>query len=177
MPKLRERLAGLFNSASSTAISARVTTDAHDRIAIDAGGRMSWGSGAASADVTLYRNAADVLKTDDQFVAASVAFGATTLQTVTAQTSSTTSLQLLDATVATAIKYVVYADNGTHAEVTEILAINHNGNVRHTEYAKVATSVDVATYDVTLGAGSLELRVTPASTSTTTFTVSKQVLL
>jgi hypothetical protein len=69
MPKLRERLAGLFNSASSTAIAARVVADTHDRIAIDAGGRITWGGGVSAGDTVLYRAASDTLQTDDVFVA------------------------------------------------------------------------------------------------------------
>lgn len=69
MPKLRERLAGLFNSASSTAIATRVDGDTHDRLAIDAGGRLTWGSGSATGETNLYRSAADSLMTDDRFTA------------------------------------------------------------------------------------------------------------
>jgi hypothetical protein len=36
---------------------------------MDAGGKITWGSGSASGDVTLYRSAANTLKTDDTLVA------------------------------------------------------------------------------------------------------------
>jgi len=54
-----------FSSVSDEAISARVVNDAHARIRIDAGGRITWSSGTASGDVNLYRDGANVLKTDD----------------------------------------------------------------------------------------------------------------
>lgn len=46
-------------------LTGYVTTDAVDRIAILASGEMQWGSGAAARDVRLYREAANVLTTDD----------------------------------------------------------------------------------------------------------------
>lgn len=58
-----------FNSPSSEAISARVHSDSVPRIRIDAGGRITWGSGSAAGDVNLYRDSADVLTTDDVFKA------------------------------------------------------------------------------------------------------------
>jgi len=58
-----------LTSASSDGIAVSVTGDTNDRIKIDAGGKLTWGSGSAAGDVTLYRNAADSLKTDDTFEA------------------------------------------------------------------------------------------------------------
>lgn len=54
-----------FATPSDEAFSTRVTTDPHARIRIDAGGRITWSSGAETGDVTLYRSAVDTLTTDD----------------------------------------------------------------------------------------------------------------
>ena len=59
MPQFRERIAGLFAASSSTGVGLRVTGDSQDRVTIDAGGRISWGSGAAATDVSIQRG--DVL--------------------------------------------------------------------------------------------------------------------
>ncbi|OEJ24297.1 hypothetical protein AS594_07140 [Streptomyces agglomeratus] len=64
---------GLFrsyrSSASTTSYSARVTGDTQSRLDIQADGAISWGAGGASApDTTLYRSAANTLKTDDSLV-------------------------------------------------------------------------------------------------------------
>lgn len=59
-----------FGTAADRAIDVGVDGDTHPRIAIDAGGRLSWGPGDAAADVVLYRSAADTLKTDDILKAA-----------------------------------------------------------------------------------------------------------
>ena len=67
-----------FSSPSDEAISSRVVSDSVARIRIDAGGRITWSSGSASGDVTLYRDSVDTLKTDDNLIAAG---GVTTLTT------------------------------------------------------------------------------------------------
>jgi hypothetical protein len=62
-----------LGSASSQAIAANVDGDSQNRINIDAGGKITWGSGSATGDTTLYRDSADTLKTDDAFTATSLA--------------------------------------------------------------------------------------------------------
>ena len=61
-------------SASSQALAIKVDGDSQNRVLIDAGGKITWGAGGSSAgDTTLYRSAANTLKTDDAFTAASLA--------------------------------------------------------------------------------------------------------
>lgn len=69
------------NQAADTAISARVTGDTVARLATDATGKLSWGSGAGAADTNLYRSSADLLRTDDDFQAANFTPGAWTTYT------------------------------------------------------------------------------------------------
>ena len=56
-------------SASSEALRTKVAGEGNARMSMDAGGKITWGSGSASGDVTLYRSAANTLKTDDTLVA------------------------------------------------------------------------------------------------------------
>ena len=65
-------------SASSEALRTKVAGDSNARMSVDAGGKITWGSGSASGDATLYRSAANILKTDDTFEAA---LGVVTLAT------------------------------------------------------------------------------------------------
>ena len=66
MPTFVERLsAQKFSSAASTAFDIFVSGDSNARIAVDAGGKLTWGPGDGAGDVTLYRSAANTLKTDD----------------------------------------------------------------------------------------------------------------
>lgn len=48
-------------------LSVRVVGDVADRFAVLANGRLEWGGGTATRDTNLYRSAADVLATDDNF--------------------------------------------------------------------------------------------------------------
>ena len=71
-----------------------VTTDTVNRFQIDAGGVHSWGAGGASAvDTTLYRSAANTLKTDDSFIV-----GGSNLQMTTVPSASTDTVAIWSAT-------------------------------------------------------------------------------
>ena len=86
MPTFLERLsAQKFSAASSTALDVFVSGASVARVAIDAGGKMTWSSGSATGDATLYRSAANALKTDDTFEAA---LGVITLATDGAPSAS-----------------------------------------------------------------------------------------
>lgn len=57
--------ARFFGTPSETAVEIGVNGESNPRLSIDAGGRLNWGAGSAATDVNLYRDSADVLKTDD----------------------------------------------------------------------------------------------------------------
>lgn len=57
------------------ALQAQVSGDTQKRFQVWTDGRLDWGSGSASADVNLYRGAADVLQTDDGFRALRLGVG------------------------------------------------------------------------------------------------------
>lgn len=72
MPNFYNRLkARKFTSVSDTAVEISAYNSATPNFTIDAGGKLNWSSGSATADTNLYRSAADVLKTDDSFDVAS----------------------------------------------------------------------------------------------------------
>jgi hypothetical protein len=56
-----------LTSASSDAVTVYVDQDTYARLKVEAGGRLVWGDGSATGDVNLYRDSANVLKTDDTF--------------------------------------------------------------------------------------------------------------
>ena len=60
-----------FSTSSDTAMEISSYDSATPNFAIDAGGKLKWSSGSATADTNLYRSAANVLKTDDSFDIAS----------------------------------------------------------------------------------------------------------
>jgi hypothetical protein len=59
-----ELLSAVANAATDIALVSRITADAFARLAVDASGKHSWGSGAGAADAVLYRSAVGLLKTD-----------------------------------------------------------------------------------------------------------------
>jgi predicted RecA/RadA family phage recombinase len=67
--------ARFFPSVASRAIDIGTDGDTEPRIAIDAGGRVTWGPGNEVGDVNLYRDGADVLKTDDTFKTSALFIG------------------------------------------------------------------------------------------------------
>ena len=65
MPNFYNRLKAIkFNTASDTAVEIGPSSSATPNFAIDAGGKLKWSSGSATADTNLYRSAANTLKTD-----------------------------------------------------------------------------------------------------------------
>lgn len=78
------------SAASSQAFATNVNGDANNRLVIDAGGKITWGSGAAVGDTTLYRDSANTLKTDDAFSADSLNIaGDATFDTTTLKVDAT----------------------------------------------------------------------------------------
>lgn len=72
MPSFYNRIkARKFSTAADTAIEISPESSATPNFTIDAGGKLNWSSGSATADTNLYRSAANVLKTDDSFNLAS----------------------------------------------------------------------------------------------------------
>lgn len=60
-----------FTTAADTAVEIAPYDSATPNFVIEAGGKLKWSSGSATADTTLYRSAANTLKTDDSFDIAS----------------------------------------------------------------------------------------------------------
>jgi hypothetical protein len=114
---------GLFrayrSSAGSNAFSARVTGDTASRWFVNADGNMAWGpGGAAAADTTLYRSAADTLRTDDNFIVGGnltvSGIGQTLFARKTGDTSRASSTTMTDdphltVSLAASAHYLIYA--------------------------------------------------------------------
>ncbi len=56
-------------ATSTEAFTVKLDTESTERIIITADGKITWSSGAATGDTTLYRSGANTLKTDDTFEA------------------------------------------------------------------------------------------------------------
>ena len=98
-------------AASTQALGVKVDLDSEARVKIDAGGKITWGSGSATGDTTLYRSAANTLKTDDAFQAVAGVINLTT--------DGTPSAASADGTIAidTTNDQFYYRSSGTWTEV------------------------------------------------------------
>lgn len=104
-------------TGTDSLVAVDVSGDTQRRLLVDASGKHTWGSGAAVGDTTLYRSAADTLKTDDSLVAATrVTVGNASLQTAQlhAEGAGTNQVVLAKATAAgTATVAVVAVETPT----------------------------------------------------------------
>ena len=115
MPAFLDKIkARKFTSASSSAVEVGVTAEDEPRLKVDAGGKLIFGGGAAVGDTTLYRSAADTLKTDDVFQALA---GVVTLATAGAPTTALSNGALA---VDTTNDALYFRSNSTWNEVTTI---------------------------------------------------------
>jgi hypothetical protein len=77
--------ARFFTTAADTAVDIGVDADENARLAIDAGGKITWGPGNVAGDTNLYRDGENLLTTDDVFKASG---GLITLSTDGAPTAA-----------------------------------------------------------------------------------------
>ena len=68
-------------------------------------------------------------------------------------------------------EYIITAKAGTSVDVSKILMIDDGTNVYATEFARIAPGGELASYDVDTSTGLSRLRATPASSTSTVFTV------
>lgn len=115
MPAFLDKIkARKFATAASSAVEVGVTAEDEPRLKVDAGGKLTFGSGAAVGDTTLYRSAADTLKTDDVFQAVA---GVVTLTTAGAPSTSIANGALA---VDTTNDALYFRSNSTWQEVTPV---------------------------------------------------------
>ena len=69
------------------------------------------------------------------------------------------------------VEYIVTAKSGSDVDVTKILAIDTGTDFLGTEFGRITSNVELATYELDASSGLSRLRCTPASATSTTFTV------
>ena len=68
-------------------------------------------------------------------------------------------------------EYIITAKAGTSVDVSKILMVDDGTNVYATEFARIAPNGELASYDCDTSTGLSRLRATPASSTSTVFTV------
>lgn len=92
-------------------------------------------------------------------------------QTITKDltTTTTTANQVVDSISASAyrtVKYLVQVSSGADFQTSEILAIHDGTTVSVTEYGTLMTAGSIASFDINISSGNLQLTVTPVNAST-----------
>ena len=72
------------------------------------------------------------------------------------------------------VKYLISVKEGSNYHSTELLLLQDGTNTYITEYAKLVTGSDLATFTADISGSDVRLRVTPASTNSTEFKISRQ---
>ena len=68
-------------------------------------------------------------------------------------------------------EYIITAKSGSAVDVTKILAIDTGADFLGTEFGRITSGAELASYDLDTSTGLSRLRCTPASATSTTFTI------
>jgi hypothetical protein len=155
MPNFYNRLrARKFSTVSDTAVEISAYNSATPNFTIDAGGKLNWSSGSATADTNLYRSTPNYLKTDDSFgVALDLTVGGTTIlqQSKEKFTVDSTSTINSTATNVNVLDGAVYYYTGT---ITDGFKFNIKGNSSTTLKSLLTTNADAITVVLMIENGS-----------------------
>lgn len=134
-------------TAGGTAIQMGLSGEGTNRWSTNTSGRMEWGSGSASRDTNLYRNAANELKTDDTFNIGGGQINASVVKTADYTLTST--------------DYVVYADTGLNSiTLTLPTAVGRNGQAYIIKKRALANTMNINTTSSQTIDGAASLAIT-----------------
>ena len=91
--------------------------------------------------------------------------------TATTTTTSQTTLHSLSSSSYRSVEYMIQATQGSNYHVTKILAIHDGTTTYPTEYGTLYTNGSLGTFDVDISGGNMRLRVTPSSSSSTSYKI------
>ena len=89
----------------------------------------------------------------------------------TATVSQTNIYSNLSSSTYRSVEYTIQATQGTNYHATKILTIHNGTTTYNSEYGTVYNNTLVGAFDVDISGGNIRLLVTPASSSSTTYTV------
>ena len=96
--------------------------------------------------------------------------------TLTTTSSNTDTVASVSATVNRSATFQVQVTRGTEYHITTINVVHDGTNAFLSEYGTIRTGSILATFDADISGGNLRLRVTPTSTASTVFKLSKTVI-
>jgi len=101
--------------------------------------------------------------------------GGLTSQTATTTATSQTAIATYAKASYTAMDLTVVADDDTNRTIVKLLIVHNGTTASATQYGEVNTSTALATYDVDISGANVRLLATPASSSSTEFTVKENL--
>lgn len=165
-PTFNNQLLAKRTFVTGATFRASVTGDATDRHYVEAGGKHWWGDGTLAVDTTLYRAAANSLKTDNDFTALGTVLASpasTSKDGLSVNLPTSTIGDLLNLRVNSAIQSAMGSDGafriyGGNSPVTFTPAVTNGGSVTWTTrtgyYWKLGKMVYVCVYLVVNAGGS-----------------------
>jgi len=100
--------------------------------------------------------------------------GTTSYGSTTAITATASQIGIhsgLSTSIYRSVEYTIQATQGTSFHATKILTIHNGTTAYNSEYGTIYNNASVGTFDVDLSGGNIRLLVTPASSSSTTYTI------
>ena len=91
--------------------------------------------------------------------------------TATTTTTSQTTLHSLSSSSYRSVEYMIQSTQGSNYHVTKILAIHDGTTTYPTEYGTLYTNGSLGTFDADISGGNMRLRVTPSSSSSTSYKI------
>ena len=108
----------------------------------------------------------DIIQTNHSFVSS----------TITTTSTSQTNLDTFSTSTYSGAEVNVTAISNGERHMTKILVVHDGTTAYATEYGSIFTNTSLATYDVDISSGSVRLRVTPASATSTVFNTSMMLI-
>ena len=165
-----------YTGSSITLISPAFVNDivefiSYNITSVGVGGSVGSGGGATIIDdlsdvtLTLPPSAGENLTYDGYYWVNDYVVTATTT------TTSQTTIHSLSLSSYRSVEYMIQATQGSNYHVTKILVIHDGTTTYPTEYTPLYTNGSLGTFDVDISGGNMRLRVTPSSSSSTSYKI------
>lgn len=132
------------------------------------------GTGYAKASLEVGDLSCTTITATDTLTIDSLVVDSTDGTTLT--TTSSTELDSFSASTYRSAKYLLQASQGSNYHASEILVIHNGTNAYESQYGIIITNSSLYDVSVSLSSGSVRLSVTPASSSSTVFKWSRQLI-
>ena len=172
---------GLTNLPSSGGVSISTnTTNQAQYLTYATGTGSTTGLGVTTAGLVFNPSSGNLgigttNPTDKLQVQGNILINGTTSYGSTTATTATVSQIGIHSGISTStyrsVEYTIQATQGTNFHATKILSIHNGTTAYNSEYGTIYNNTSVGTFDVDVSGGNIRLLVTPASSSSTTYTI------